>query len=156
MQKTVFIISVLVLSISMVGCGNKQQASLEEPGEKMSMEALGTFGTNTTAVSGPKAQMTPATPVTQTKLEPLPPPGPYKPKVKEIQTALKNAGYYAGAIDGAVGPQTKKAIEGFQKANGLQVDGKVGPKTWAVLSAHLNPAPTADPAPADETKTKKR
>ncbi|MCM8789832.1 MAG: peptidoglycan-binding protein [Candidatus Omnitrophica bacterium] len=29
-------------------------------------------------------------------------------------------------------------MEEFQKANGLQVDGKVGPKTWAVLSKYLS------------------
>lgn len=64
-----------------------------------------------------------------------------KPAEKEIQTALKNAGYYAGTVDGNIGPKTKKAIEDFQTANGLSADGKVGPKTWALLSKHLNPEP---------------
>ncbi|MCX5716492.1 MAG: peptidoglycan-binding domain-containing protein, partial [Candidatus Omnitrophica bacterium] len=45
---------------------------------------------------------------------------------KQIQTALKNAGLYIGQIDGKIGPLTKKAIEEFQKSNGLKVDGKVG------------------------------
>jgi peptidoglycan hydrolase-like protein with peptidoglycan-binding domain len=35
---------------------------------------------------------------------------------------------------------TKKAVEEFLKANGLQVDGKVGLKTWVLLSTHLKPA----------------
>ncbi|MEK6714558.1 MAG: peptidoglycan-binding domain-containing protein [Candidatus Omnitrophota bacterium] len=64
-----------------------------------------------------------------------------KPSGEEIQTALKNAGYYSGPIDGDIGPKTKKAIEDFQQANGLAVDGKVGRKTWAVLSKSLNTAP---------------
>lgn len=63
-----------------------------------------------------------------------------KPSGKEIQTALKNAGYYSGPIDGDIGPKTKKAIEDFQQANGLAIDGKVGRKTWAVLSQSLNTA----------------
>lgn len=56
---------------------------------------------------------------------------------KEIQMALKNAGFYAGAIDGKIGPKSKQAILDFQKANGLKVDGKVGPKTWAALEKYL-------------------
>ena len=56
---------------------------------------------------------------------------------KEIQMALKNAGFYTGAIDGKIGPKSKQAILDFQKANGLKVDGKVGPKTWAALEKYL-------------------
>ena len=62
---------------------------------------------------------------------------------QKIQTALKNAGFYNGPVDGKIGPGSKKAIEAFQKSNGLKVDGKVGPKTWAALETHL-----ADHAPA--------
>jgi peptidoglycan hydrolase-like protein with peptidoglycan-binding domain len=56
---------------------------------------------------------------------------------RDIQTALKNAGFYAGAIDGKIGPKSKEAILNFQKANGLKVDGKIGPKTWAALEKYL-------------------
>jgi peptidoglycan hydrolase-like protein with peptidoglycan-binding domain len=38
---------------------------------------------------------------------------------------------------------TRKAIEEFQKATGLVVDGKIGPKTWALLGVYLTPAPAA-------------
>ncbi len=58
-------------------------------------------------------------------------------KNRQIQTALKNAGYDAGAIDGKIGAKTKKAIKDFQTANGLKADGKVGPKTWAKLSVYI-------------------
>jgi peptidoglycan hydrolase-like protein with peptidoglycan-binding domain len=57
---------------------------------------------------------------------------------KDIQQALKNAGFYQGEIDGKIGPKTKKAIEDFQAKNNLKVDGKVGPMTWGKLSAYLN------------------
>ena len=56
---------------------------------------------------------------------------------KDIQKALKNAGFYTGAIDGKIGPKTKNAIVEFQKAKGLKADGKVGPKTWAALEKYL-------------------
>lgn len=36
-------------------------------------------------------------------------------------------------IDGVCGPTTDVAIRGFQKANGLEADGVVGPMTFAKL-----------------------
>ena len=35
--------------------------------------------------------------------------------VSEIQSRLKNWGYYAGAVDGVYGSQTEKAVRYFQK-----------------------------------------
>ena len=67
---------------------------------------------------------------------------PAKPDVakvtkKEIQAALKNAGFYNGPIDGKFGRLTAEAVKEFQKANGLKEDGRVGQQTWAKLSQHL-------------------
>jgi len=56
---------------------------------------------------------------------------------KDIQLALKNAGFYNGSIDGKIGKNTKKAIREFQKANGLKADGKVGLKTRELLLQYL-------------------
>lgn len=53
--------------------------------------------------------------------------------VKQIQTKLKNWGYYTGSADGVFGEQTKKAVISFQKKNGLTADGAVGKKTLAAL-----------------------
>ncbi len=61
-----------------------------------------------------------------------------KPSIKNIQIALKNAGYYAGPIDGKAGEKTKKAIQSFQKTNDLTPDGVVGQKTWAKLKKYLD------------------
>jgi len=147
MQKFVFIILALAVMTLGAGCGKKQK-SLEEMQEPMSMESLSTLKAEGTAQQTQGAEsstpagtaaVSPAAP-----LEPLPPSGPYQPTAVEIQTALQNAGYYTGAIDGKAGPKTKKAIEEFQKANGLVADGKVGRKTWALLSKHLNAATTPD------------
>ena len=57
---------------------------------------------------------------------------------QQIQSALKNAGFYNGKIDGKIGPGSKKAIEAFQQSKGLKADGKVGPKTWTALEQYLN------------------
>ena len=59
------------------------------------------------------------------------------PNVKQIQIALKNAGYNLGSLDGRMGKQTKEGIKAFQKANNLREDGKVGRKTWDLLKEYL-------------------
>jgi len=61
----------------------------------------------------------------------------FRPTVKEIQTALKNAGFDPGSFDGKMGPRTRQAIKDFQKSKGLVPDGAVGPKTWASLGKYL-------------------
>lgn len=53
--------------------------------------------------------------------------------VRTIQQKLKNWGYYKGSVDGIFGPKTKKAVEYFQRKNGLAVDGIVGNKTLKAL-----------------------
>lgn len=60
-----------------------------------------------------------------------------RPSAKQIQTALKNAGYYQGPVDGRIGKGTRQAIKAFQAANNLSSDGKVGKKTWAALKNYL-------------------
>ncbi len=55
----------------------------------------------------------------------------------DIQKALKNAGYYQGAIDGKIGPNTREAVKAFQRDNGLEADGVIGRKTWEKLKVHL-------------------
>lgn len=70
---------------------------------------------------------------------------------KKIQTALKNAGYYNGPIDGKIGPGSRKAVEAFQTSKGLKADGKVGPRTWKALEPFLS-APSSAAASAGATK----
>jgi peptidoglycan hydrolase-like protein with peptidoglycan-binding domain len=55
---------------------------------------------------------------------------------KQIQTALKNAGYYQGTVDGHMGKKTRKAVREFQKANNLSADGRVGKNTWIILKEY--------------------
>ena len=61
----------------------------------------------------------------------------FRPAAKEIQAALKNAGFNPGSIDGKIGPRTRQAIKDFQKSKGLVPDGVVGPKTWTSLGRYL-------------------
>ncbi len=50
-----------------------------------------------------------------------------------LQQALTDLGYNVGGIDGLMGPKTQKAIEAFQKAEGLEVDGWAFAETIAAL-----------------------
>lgn len=50
-------------------------------------------------------------------------------EVKQIQTKLKNWGYYYGEVDGIYGSKTLSAVKSFQKKNGLTVDGIAGTQT---------------------------
>ena len=53
-------------------------------------------------------------------------------EVKELQTILAKDGSSL-EIDGIFGIGTLSAVKSFQKRHGLDVDGIVGPKTWAEL-----------------------
>ena len=70
-------------------------------------------------------------------------------EVTNLQTSLKNAGYNID-VDGSFGPQTLEAVKQYQAANGLTVDGMVGPQTSAVLfggssSSEAATTPTTTP-----------
>lgn len=47
-------------------------------------------------------------------------------EIREIQSRLARAGYYGGAIDGKIGPQSKAAIRTYQRQAGLAPDGFAG------------------------------
>lgn len=57
------------------------------------------------------------------------------PSVKALQILLIGNGYSCGTCgaDGDFGSGTEKAVHSFQKDNGLDVDGIVGPETWKKL-----------------------
>ncbi|MGO9753107.1 MAG: peptidoglycan-binding domain-containing protein [Solirubrobacteraceae bacterium] len=57
--------------------------------------------------------------------------------VASLQHTLGLLYYYIGPDDGVLGPQTRQAIIGFQKANGLTSDGVAGPATMALMNHQL-------------------
>lgn len=71
------------------------------------------------------------------------------PAVRDLQNKLKAAGFNPGPIDGAFGPKTKAAVVAFQRAQGITVDGIVGPQTWGKLNRTGGPTPPQpQPGPA--------
>lgn len=60
--------------------------------------------------------------------------------VSQIQTKLKNWGYYKYDVDGIFGSRTEAAVKSFQSRNGLTADGIVGSATLAALGIQSNEA----------------
>ncbi len=58
-------------------------------------------------------------------------------QVKTVQTKLKRWGYFNGPITGYYGPLTTEAVKYFQRVNGIEQTGTVGPITAKALGMTL-------------------
>src|SRR3989338_8620642 len=58
-------------------------------------------------------------------------------KVKQLQMALKSAGFFDCPVTGYFGRKTKRAVSEFQRSRGILTDGAVGPQTKAAFSPPL-------------------
>lgn len=135
--------ALLLVALVVLGCGKKEAAN-------ESMEMTMPMSVSVDSASAPTNMITKAgTPVdtsasmpeqvdANTAVATTETAGYVAPSPQDIQQALKNAGIYTGAVDGKLGPASKKAITEFQQQNGLTADGKVGKKTWEKLKLHLN------------------
>ncbi|NJR17002.1 MAG: hypothetical protein HC785_15705 [Calothrix sp. CSU_2_0] len=74
-------------------------------------------------------------------------PGNYGDEVKELQTNLKQLGFYDGVIDGGYGGGTRTAVSKFQSANGLDADGIVGTTTKVKIEAAIQEKLQPTPSP---------
>lgn len=83
-------------------------------------------------------------------VQPLPP-----QSVQAVQDRLKQAGAYAGVVDGMWGPDSEAALQRFQQTHQLQVTGQMNQATAATLG--IDPAsllasaqPPAPPPPGGD------
>jgi hypothetical protein len=63
--------------------------------------------------------------------------GVNRENAKSAQEALKAKGFYDGAVDGVVGPKTRRAVSEYQKSEGLEVTGRLDSPTAERLGVHL-------------------
>jgi peptidoglycan hydrolase-like protein with peptidoglycan-binding domain len=54
--------------------------------------------------------------------------------VRQAQKALRAQGFYHGAIDGLYGPQTRSAVDRYQRKNGLRDTAQLDADTMARLN----------------------
>ena len=57
-----------------------------------------------------------------------------KDDFRQAQLELRNMGLYNGSLDGVVGPETKRALEQFQKNNGLDRTARLDQQPWLRFS----------------------
>lgn len=69
--------------------------------------------------------------------QPIESAGAGDPFTRDVQAALKRAGFDPGPVDGKMGDKTREAIERFQRAKRLKVTGSATPATWRLLKKHL-------------------
>lgn len=131
MKNYIFVILGCVGIICLAGCASTRSgssASLESRVQalesKVGMLETDTTSTGSTSMSS-GSEMTDSSVSAETMTK------------KQIQKALKNAGYYDGVIDGKIGPKTRTAIMEFQKNMDLKADGIVGRNTKEKLLKYL-------------------
>ncbi len=121
---------------SQVGLLDERLSQLERTGGGWQGEsAASAASADLSAAAGPAVPAA-SEPVKTASVSSTPTSG--KASTREIQRALKNAGFYQGNIDGKMGPMTKDSVREFQRVHGLKDDGVVGKQTWAKLSSYLN------------------
>ena len=65
--------------------------------------------------------------------------------VKQVQSELKEKGYYDGDVDGVLGAQTRAGLRRYQKEKGLEGDGRLTHDT----AIHLGVAAKDNPTPGE-------
>lgn len=132
-------VAVLVVS----GLSRRPQAdfaSVPNPMQPIIVEPIQPAGAESAPVTPLVSASAETAPAAETVAAAAPLPADGAERIRTIQTALRAAGYDPGPADGKLGRMTQKAIRDFQEAQGLSVDGKVGPKTWAKLELYLSQA----------------
>ncbi|MCI7145036.1 MAG: peptidoglycan-binding protein [Clostridiales bacterium] len=77
-------------------------------------------------------------------------------EVKKLQQFLNWAGFDCGTPDGSFGPATETAVKNFQKAVGIEVDGKFGVGSLNAAKSYVPGQIVSKPLTTDKTVTVKK
>lgn len=69
------------------------------------------------------------------------------PVVEQVQGILKDLDFYSGTVDGLQGPNTRKAIEAYQRKVGLTASGEIDDVLLDQLGARQTTSAVPQPAP---------
>ena len=142
--------------------------------KKNNLKADGVAGAETrTLIESGKGLAADATPTPEPTAVPTPTATPVIPSstvksgskgedAMNVQSRLKELGYYRGLVDGEFGRASVNALKNFQTNNGLKFDGVAGTTTYNVLYSSAavpfsvetptpEPIPTATPAPTSSS-----
>ena len=114
--------------------GSQTRAAIISAQKTYNLTPDGVAGSQTLAAlesDGTKTSVTPISTPSLTKIA----------EVSNLQELLGRRGFYNGAVDGLMGPQTRLAIVAAQRNYGLVTDGIAGSQTYAALesgSSNLN------------------
>jgi outer membrane murein-binding lipoprotein Lpp len=171
MKRTTFILTALIICamLSVSGCGSAQKRLSEDV--KGIKTKIDTLETRVEGVEAKQAEVERMTAEQAQRSEEIRSEGRTagrsnlgikhrkspqdRERIKDIQTCLKNAGFYKGEVDGVKGRKTRSAIRKFQSANGLSADGVVGAKTWEALSKYSAGGSGAAKSAVEEEATAK-
>ena len=142
-KKAVILFSIFAVSVSLAGCATaRRPKDFEVQGLRNQVSVLESqLQSKDEEINGLKdqlnSQQSQAKEVKPARRLKVIPETKSRPNIRQIQKALKNAGYNPGTLDGRMGRETKDAIRAFQRANGLRADGKAGKNTWKLLKKYL-------------------
>jgi peptidoglycan hydrolase-like protein with peptidoglycan-binding domain len=105
-----------------------------DPGLKKTvalLAALVVFGSPFASVAQPKPVPHPPIP------RAAKPPASQDANIVKVQQALKEKGHDPGPVDGILGPNTRAALQAFQKSEGLDPSGRVDRGTLEKLGVQL-------------------
>jgi lipoprotein-anchoring transpeptidase ErfK/SrfK len=128
-SRHLFAAAPLALACVLSACGLSGTDRNKEEGEKATADAGSSDGWNDPMASRdlqPGAQLDPS--IADDKPRPI----------MQAQVVLDRLGFGPGVIDGKMGLSTKNALEGFQKANNLNVSGELDEATKQALSRWSN------------------
>ena len=78
----------------------------------------------------------------------------WKDDIRWAQLELRNKGLYHGSLDGVVGPETKRAIDQFQRNNGLSRTAVLDAQTFDALTGYPGIGQGSSTSPETKPMTK--